>query len=77
MPVEAAVKDGMKGARALHVGIIRHDVIELVRIFARQMPERDTRKFRCQRVVEFDVFRLIHAHLAFALKPGILLSITR
>lgn len=64
MPVEAAVENRMQRARALRVGSACENVVELVRIFARQVAERHLRELRCERFVERDGFLLVHANLA-------------
>jgi hypothetical protein len=44
VPVEAAEEDRMQLARRQNVGVAVERVLELVRIFARDMAERDARE---------------------------------
>ena len=44
MPIVTAEKAWMQVARAPHIGIAFHHMIELVRIFARHMAERGLRE---------------------------------
>src|SRR5262249_32215268 len=46
MPVETAIKDGMEFARTLHILHRGQHVIQLVGIFARDVPKRGARKVR-------------------------------
>src|SRR3546814_19620457 len=46
VPIESAVEDRMQRTRALHIRRAGHDMVELVRIFATHMPERNAREVR-------------------------------
>ncbi len=72
VPVEAAVEDGVKGARALCIGGAAHYVVKLVRVFARQVAKCEPGEFRCQGGVE-RVMRLIglRVHAVLQKKPGV------
>src|SRR5262249_6346774 len=52
VPVEAAVEDRVQLARALHVTRAGHDMIELVRVLAGDMAERDRTEARGEIVCE-------------------------
>jgi hypothetical protein len=71
VPVEAAVEDWMEGARALGIGGAAHHVVELVRVFARQVAKCEPGEFRCQGGVE-RVMRLMGLRvMRFSRKTGV------
>jgi hypothetical protein len=53
VPVEASEKDRVELARRAQVQVAVEDMVELVRIFARDMAERDAREPRGELRVEF------------------------
>ena len=52
MPVEAAEEDRVQVARGARVGVAEQHMVELVRIFAGDMAERDPREPLGHRLVE-------------------------